>query len=94
MLHGVVAERELAIEADALGSIRNKLLFILPCAAAGPFRLGYADHLLANLPGLEGAEKVWHKLSGQHDDDKPAVEKGPEEKNRQWCYSHRPDSLC
>ena len=27
---------------------------------------------------FEGAEKVWHKLSGQHDDEKPAVEKGPE----------------
>ncbi|BBI59856.1 hypothetical protein HSBAA_11620 [Vreelandella sulfidaeris] len=27
---------------------------------------------------FEGAEKVWHKLLGKHDDDKPAVEKGPE----------------
>jgi len=27
---------------------------------------------------FEGAEKVWHKLSGKHEDDKPAVEQGPE----------------
>ncbi len=37
-----------------------------------------STRLRSTLSVGEGAEKVWHKLSGQHDDDKPAVEKGPE----------------
>ncbi|WP_386082432.1 DUF808 domain-containing protein [Vreelandella sp. F11] len=82
-LQGVTAERELAIvKKIALGSIRNKLIFILPVAlllnhflpALLPIILMVGGTYLA----FEGAEKVWHKLSGQHDDDKPAVEKGPE----------------
>ncbi|PRY65197.1 hypothetical protein B0H98_103140 [Vreelandella songnenensis] len=82
-LHGVTAERELSIVKQiALGSIRNKLIFILPAAlllnhflpALLPIILMVGGTYLA----FEGAEKVWHKLSGEHDDDKPAVEKGPE----------------
>ncbi len=82
-LQGVAAERELAIvKKIALGSIRNKLIFILPAAlllnhflpALLPIILMVGGTYLA----FEGAEKVWHKLSGKHDDDKPAVEKGPE----------------
>ncbi|MDQ7727901.1 DUF808 domain-containing protein [Halomonas sp. SpR8] len=82
-LQGVTAERELAIvKKIALGSIRNKLIFILPVALL-------LNHFFASLLPIilmvggaylafEGAEKVWHKLSGGHDDEKPAVEKGPE----------------
>ena len=77
-LQGVTAERELAIvKKIALGSIRNKLIFILPVAlllnhflpALLPIILMVGGTYLA----FEGAEKVWHKLSG----NKPAVEKGP-----------------
>ena len=82
-LHGVVAERELAIGKQiALGSIRNKLIFILPAALLlNHFLPGLLPIILmigGTYLAFEGAEKVWHKLSGQHDDDKPAVEKGPE----------------
>ncbi|WP_083024440.1 DUF808 domain-containing protein [Vreelandella lionensis] len=82
-LHGVVAERELAIVKQiALGSIRNKLIFILPAALLlNHFLPGLLPIILmmgGTYLAFEGAEKVWHKLSGQHDDDKPAVEKGPE----------------
>ncbi|MGY0553880.1 DUF808 domain-containing protein [Vreelandella sp. 2A-K22] len=82
-LQGVTAERELSlVKQIALGSIRNKLIFILPVAlllnhflpALLPIILMVGGTYLA----FEGAEKVWHKLSGKHDDDKPAVEKGPE----------------
>lgn len=82
-LQGVAAERELSlVKQIALGSIRNKLIFILPVAlllnhflpALLPIILMIGGTYLA----FEGAEKVWHKLSGKHDDDKPAVEQGPE----------------
>ena len=82
-LQGVTAERELAIvKKIALGTIRNKLLFILPVALLLSHFLPVLLPIILMLGGtylaFEGAEKVWHKLSGQHDDDKPAVEKGPE----------------
>lgn len=82
-LQGVAAERELAIVKQiALGSIRNKLIFILPVAlllshflpALLPIILMVGGTYLA----FEGAEKVWHKLSGAHDEVKPAIEMGPE----------------
>lgn len=84
-LQGVTAERELAIvKKIALGSIRNKLIFILPVALLLNHFLPMLLPIILMVGGtylaFEGAEKVWHKLSGKHDDDddKPAVEKGPE----------------
>nr|WP_298965318.1 DUF808 domain-containing protein [uncultured Halomonas sp.] len=82
-LQGVAAERELSIVKQiALGSIRNKLIFILPSALLLNYFLPSLLPIILMVGGtylaFEGAEKVWHKLSGQHDDDKPAVEKGPE----------------
>ena len=80
---GVAAARELSlVKQIALGSIRNKLIFILPVAlllnhflpALLPIILMVGGTYLA----FEGAEKVWHKLSGKHDEEKPAVEQGPE----------------
>ncbi len=74
-LHGVVAERELAIVKQiALGSIRNKLLFILPAALLlNHFLPGLLPIILmigGTYLAFEGAEKVWHKLSGQHAEKK------------------------
>ncbi|WP_447555434.1 DUF808 domain-containing protein [Vreelandella sp. EE22] len=82
-LHGVTAERELSIvKRIALGSIRNKLIIILPAALLLNHFLPMLLPIILMVGGtylaFEGAEKVWHKLSGQQDDDKPAVEKGPE----------------
>ncbi|MHA7262580.1 DUF808 domain-containing protein [Arthrobacter sp. TMN-37] len=64
------------------GSLRNKLLIILPALllvssfvpAVIPFILMLGGTYLC----YEGAEKVWHKLRGHHEaDDAPAVERGP-----------------
>ena len=62
-LHGVVAERELAIVKQiALGSIRNKLLFILPVALLlNHFLPGLLPIILmigGTYLAFEGAEKV------------------------------------
>ncbi|MFG6666059.1 DUF808 domain-containing protein [Halomonas sp. HNIBRBA4712] len=85
-LQGVSPERELPIVKQiALGSVRNKLIFILPLAlllnhflpALLPIILMVGGTYLA----FEGAEKVWHKLIGHHDDT-PAVAKGPEAERR------------
>lgn len=64
------------------GSLRNKLLIILPALllistflpGAIPFILMAGGTYLC----YEGAEKVWHKLRGHHEAEKsPAVERGP-----------------
>ncbi len=70
-LHGSAADRELPIiKRIAKGSLRNKLLFILPAA------LLLAEFLPEGLPILliiggtylsyEGAEKVWERVSHHH----------------------------
>ncbi|QZY30023.1 DUF808 domain-containing protein [Nocardioides coralli] len=70
-LEGSAAERELPIiRKIATGSLRNKLVFILPAA------LLLAEFLPEGLPVLliiggtylayEGAEKVWERVTGHH----------------------------
>ncbi|MFC3300699.1 DUF808 domain-containing protein [Arthrobacter agilis] len=65
------------------GSLRNKLLFILPALLViSSFVPGVIPFILM-LGGTylcyEGAEKVWHKLSGHHEEaNEPAVDRGPE----------------
>ena len=77
-LQGVAAERELAIVKQiAFGSIRNKLLFILPVAlllnhflpALLPIILMVGGTYLA----FEGAEKVWHKQHPVHFVTSPVI---------------------
>ncbi|QNE13823.1 DUF808 domain-containing protein [Pseudarthrobacter sp. NBSH8] len=65
------------------GSLRNKLLFILPAlllvSAFVPWAIPFILMLGGTYLCYEGAEKVWHKLRGDHSDEKaPAVERGPE----------------
>ncbi|MDQ0755412.1 DUF808 domain-containing protein [Arthrobacter sp. B3I4] len=65
------------------GSLRNKLLFILPALLLiSAFIPGVIPFILmagGTYLCYEGAEKVWHKLRGDHSDEKaPAVERGPE----------------
>ncbi len=76
-VHGIAAERELPIiKRIATGSLRNKLLLILP----GAMLLSqFAPRLVIPVLMLgaaylcyEGAEKVWESLSG-HDADAPPV---------------------
>ncbi|MDQ0849419.1 putative DNA repair protein MutK [Arthrobacter sp. B3I9] len=66
------------------GSLRNKLLIILPAlllvSAFVPGAIPYILMLGGTYLCYEGAEKVWYKLRGHHsaDEKAPAVERGPE----------------
>lgn len=66
------------------GSLRNKLLIILPALLLVSAFIPWAIPFILMLGGTylcyEGAEKVWHKLRGHHtaEEDTPAVERGPE----------------
>ena len=65
------------------GSLRNKLLIILPALLlVGAFVPGAIPFILmagGTYLCFEGAEKVWHKLSGHSAAKKaPAVQRGPE----------------
>ena len=66
-VHGIAAERELPIiKRIAIGSLRNKLLFILPAALLlsqfVPWLLTPILMLGATYLCYEGAEKVWERL--------------------------------
>ena len=81
-VQGITADRELPmIKRIALGSLRNKLLFILPAALLLSQFLPWLLSPILMLGGtylcFEGAEKVWERLSG-HTEDELAVEAGPE----------------
>jgi hypothetical protein len=81
-VHGVDPKRELPIiRRIALGSMRNKLLVILPAilllsqflpVLITPLLMVGATYLC-----FEGAEKVWGALRG-HEEKAPAAEQGPE----------------
>jgi predicted DNA repair protein MutK len=66
------------------GSLRNKLLIILPAlllvSAFVPWAIPFILMLGGTYLCYEGAEKVWHKIRGHHsaEEDAPAVERGPE----------------
>jgi hypothetical protein len=66
------------------GSLRNKLLIILPAlllvSAFIPWVIPFILMLGGTYLCYEGAEKVWHKLRGHHSEaeEAPAVERGPE----------------
>jgi len=70
-LHGSAAERELPIiKRIAKGSLRNKLLFILPVALLLSQFLPEGLPILLIIGGTylayEGAEKVWERIRGHH----------------------------
>ncbi|WP_206074422.1 DUF808 domain-containing protein [Antribacter gilvus] len=82
-LASVAAKRELPIvKKIAIGSIRNKLLFILPAALILSQWLPGALPIILMIGGtylaFEGTEKIWHKVSGHHDAEVPATEVSPE----------------
>jgi predicted DNA repair protein MutK len=84
-VHGLAAERELPIiRKIAMGSLRNKLLIILPAILLLSQFLPWLLTPILMLGGTylcyEGAEKIWHRLSG-HDDAHAATETAlPDEK--------------
>jgi uncharacterized protein len=83
-VHGIAAERELPIiKRIAIGSLRNKILFILPAALLlsqfVPWLLTPILMLGATYLCYEGAEKVWERLRHSRGHDahaKPVVEQG------------------
>ena len=87
-VHGVAAERELPIvRRIAVGSLRNKLLFILPGAMLLSEFLPWLLTPLLMLGGAylsyEGAEKIWARLTGHHEtvaEDVAHLEEDLEEK--------------
>ena len=83
-VHGLAAERELPIiRRIATGSLRNKLLFILPVAIILSEVAPTLVEVILMLGGTylcyEGAHKILHALKGDdHDHDVPAAVMGPE----------------
>ena len=83
-VRGLAADRELPIiKRIAIGSLRNKLLFILPAAlllsAVAPILVEIVLMAGGTFLCYEGVHKIYHKLKGDdHDHDLPAVVKGPE----------------
>ena len=82
-VRGVTADREFPIvKKIAIGSLRNKLLFILPAALLLSQFLPWALTPLLMLGGTylcyEGFEKVWGAIRGHHDHDEPPPVHGPD----------------
>lgn len=86
---GAKAARELPIiKRIALGSLRNKLLFILPAimllSQFIPWTLTPILMLGGSYLCFEGAEKVYEVVTGHHKEKKevPASEQGPEQEDK------------
>ena len=83
-VQGLAAERELPIiKKIATGSLRNKLVFILPAAlllsAVAPLLVEVILMFGGTFLCYEGAHKIIGKIKGDdHDHDVPAPVKGPE----------------
>ena len=83
-VHGLAAERELPIiRRIAVGSLRNKLLIILPAILLLSQFLPVLLTPILMIGGAylcyEGAEKVWSKLGGHHDSDGAGEDVLPDE---------------
>jgi predicted DNA repair protein MutK len=83
-VRGLAAERELPIIAKiAKGSLRNKLLLILPAAlilsAVAPILVEIILMAGGTFLCFEGAEKIYHRLKhDDHDHDVPVALQGPD----------------
>ncbi|WP_435742994.1 DUF808 domain-containing protein [Nocardioides sp. SYSU DS0663] len=97
-VHGVAANRELPmIKQIAVGSLRNKLLFILPAAL---LLSQFAEFLLTPILMLggaylcfEGAEKIWGKIAGHDDHAAPVAASGPEAEKSMVAGAIRTDFI-
>lgn len=99
-VQGLAAERELPIiKKIAIGSIRNKLLFILPVVLfLSEFAPDVINIILMFGGGYlcyEGAHKIIHKLQGHEDKDHgvPAVMQGPEAEAKTIAGAVRTDFI-
>jgi len=97
-VHGVTADRELPmIKRITIGSLRNKLLIILPVALLlSQFIPGLLTPILmvgGTYLCYEGAEKVWHALRGGDHHDTPVTENGPEAEQAMVAGAIRTDLI-
>jgi uncharacterized protein len=98
-VHGVAAERELPIvKKIAKGSIRNKLVFILPAAMLLSQFLPWLLTPILMMGGTylcyEGAEKIWERLRGHHMDEGPlAAERGADAEGKLVSGAIRTDLI-
>jgi predicted DNA repair protein MutK len=84
-VHGLNADRELPIiRKIALGSLRNKLLIILPAILLLSEFLEFLLTPILMLGGAylcyEGAEKIWHRISGHAEEHASVEDALPDEK--------------
>lgn len=98
-VHGLAADRELPIiRRIATGSIKNKLLFILPAALVLSQFVPVAVEVILMCGGaylcFEGAEKIVHRFSAhdQHDET-PAVADGPDREEQVVSGAIRTDFI-
>ena len=98
-VQGLAAKRELPIiRRIATGSLKNKLLFILPVALVLSEFAPLLVEIILMIGGAylcyEGAEKVHHRIAG-HDDhsDLPAVAEGPEHEEKTIAGAIRTDFI-
>jgi uncharacterized protein len=98
-VHGLAAERELPIiRRIATGSLRNKLLFILPAALVLSEVAPILVEIILMLGGAflcyEGAHKIHEKLGGHHEDrELPAAAVGPDEEKKTIAGAIRTDFI-
>lgn len=84
-VHGLNADRELPIiRKIALGSLRNKLLIILPAILLLSEFLPFLLTPILMIGGAylcyEGAEKIWHRISGHAEEHATVEDAMPDEK--------------
>ncbi|MFP5361158.1 MAG: DUF808 domain-containing protein [Thermoleophilia bacterium] len=98
-VHGFRPERELPmIKRIAAGSLRNKLLFILPAALLLSELLAWLLTPILMVGGAylcyEGAEKIWEKISPHHHDPRtPVTVQGPEHEDKLVAGAIRTDFI-
>jgi predicted DNA repair protein MutK len=97
-VHGVTSDRELPIiRKIAIGSIRNKLLLILPAAMLFsqflPWLLTPLLMVGATYLCYEGGEKIWERVTGHEEHDHLAVEEGPDAETEMVSGAIRTDFI-
>ena len=97
-VHGIAAERELPIiKRIAIGSLRNKLLFILPAALLLsqflPWLLTPILMVGATYLCYEGAEKVWGRIRGHDHHAVPTTAVGEDAERQMAAAAIRTDFI-
>ncbi|WP_232679478.1 DUF808 domain-containing protein [Nocardioides sp. R-C-SC26] len=97
-VRGIAAERELPmIKQIAVGSLRNKLVFILPAALLLseflPWLLTPILMMGGGFLAYEGAHKIWGRIAGHGGHDAPVTELGPDHEKTMVSGAIRTDLI-